>query len=67
MKNYNDKMSHKLKSPFFIVGLPRSGTKLLRDLLRQNPLINIPISGKSFHSTFKYLLKNYGFACSKKD
>jgi Sulfotransferase family len=28
--------------PLFVVGMPRSGTKLLRDLLRGHPLIRIP-------------------------
>lgn len=28
--------------PVFIVGMPRSGTKLLRDLLNQHPMISIP-------------------------
>ena len=28
--------------PLFIVGAPRSGTKLLRDLVKQHPLIGIP-------------------------
>jgi len=30
------------KGPLFIVGLPRSGTKLLRDLLNQHPNIGMP-------------------------
>jgi hypothetical protein len=30
------------EGPLFIVGMPRSGTKLLRDLLRGHPLIRIP-------------------------
>ncbi len=32
----------KTKAPFFILGLPRSGTTLLRDLLRSHPNIAIP-------------------------
>jgi hypothetical protein len=28
--------------PLFLVGMPRSGTKLLRDLLNQHPLIGLP-------------------------
>mgnify|MGYP000529984615 CR=1 FL=1 len=31
----------KFKGPLFIVGMPRSGTKLLRDLLNQHPKIHI--------------------------
>lgn len=34
--------------PLFIVGLPRSGTKLIRDLLNQNPRIGIPKSETHF-------------------
>ncbi len=34
--------------PLFIVGLPRSGTKLIRDLLNQNPKIAIPESETHF-------------------
>lgn len=34
--------------PVFIVGMPRSGTKLLRDLLNQNPQIGIPVSETHF-------------------
>ena len=30
------------RSPLFIVGMPRSGTKLIRDLLNRNPMIAIP-------------------------
>ncbi|MCK6525680.1 sulfotransferase, partial [Myxococcota bacterium] len=29
--------------PLFIVGAPRSGTKLFRDLLRQHPRVAIPL------------------------
>jgi hypothetical protein len=34
--------------PVFIVGMPRSGKKLLRDLLNQNPRIGIPIHETGF-------------------
>lgn len=40
-----DRMSvkvHLTKSPFFIVGCPRSGTSLLRNLLRSHPHLAIP-------------------------
>jgi hypothetical protein len=33
---------NKFRGPVFIAGMPRSGTKLLRDLLNQHPLISIP-------------------------
>ncbi|MEX1193381.1 MAG: sulfotransferase [Brumimicrobium sp.] len=35
--------NNKFNGPLFIVGLSRSGTKLLRDLLNRNNLINIPV------------------------
>jgi Sulfotransferase family len=38
----------KFAGPVFIVGMPRSGKKLLRDLLNQNPRIGIPIHETGF-------------------
>ena len=35
-------MTEPFTGPLFIVGMPRSGTKLLRDLLNQHPRISIP-------------------------
>jgi hypothetical protein len=35
-------LASRFSGPLFIVGMPRSGTKLLRDLLRGHPLIGIP-------------------------
>lgn len=35
-------------APVFIVGLPRSGTKLLRDLLNQHPVVAIPEAETEF-------------------
>jgi len=44
-------------SPIIILGMPRSGTKLIRTLLNQHPLINIPEKESYlFHS----LLKKFG-------
>ena len=34
--------------PLFIVGMPRSGTKLLRDLLNQHPSIGLPVGESHF-------------------
>ena len=34
--------------PLFVVGMPRSGTKLLRDLLNRNPGIGIPVVESHF-------------------
>lgn len=35
-------------APVFVVGMPRSGTKLLRDLLNQHPLVAIPEAETEF-------------------
>ena len=40
--------------PLMLVGLPRSGTKLLRDLINRHPDISIPVSESQF---IPYLLK----------
>ncbi len=50
-------MSFKLRSPIFIVGMPRSGTKLLRDLLRQHPQICIPKVESHF---IPFFIEKYG-------
>lgn len=44
--------------PLFIVGLPRSGTKLIRDLLNQNPRLGIPVSETHF---LPYWVDKFGF------
>ena len=46
------------KGPVFIVGFPRSGTKLLRDLLNRNPCIGIPVSESHF---IPFMIKKFGF------
>ena len=43
--------------PLFIIGMPRSGTKLLRDLLNQNPSIGIPPAETRF---IPYMIKRFG-------
>lgn len=50
-------VSDRLSSPVFIIGMPRSGTKLLRDLLKMNPGIGIPNSETSF---WPRLIKKFG-------
>ena len=50
-------MTSKFQGPLFIVGMPRSGTKLLRDLLNQNPEIAIPTVESHF---IPYLIKQFG-------
>lgn len=49
------------KGPLFIVGMPRSGTKLLRDLLNQHPKINIPEVETHF---LPFFIKKFGLNAS---
>jgi hypothetical protein len=44
--------------PVFVIGLPRSGTKLLRDLLNRNPKISILTSETWF---IPYMVKKFGY------
>lgn len=46
--------------PLFLVGMPRSGTKLLRDLLNQHPLIAIPEIETEFLPYWASVWRNYG-------
>lgn len=46
--------------PLFIVGMPRSGTKLLRELLNMHPSIGIPEIETNFLPTWKKKWENYG-------
>ena len=44
-------------SPIFIVGMPRSGTKLIREILNRSDDVFIPHSESVF---IPYLVKKYG-------
>jgi len=48
----------KFFGPVFIFGMPRSGTKLLRDLLNRNEKISIPVAESHF---IPYFVDKYGF------
>lgn len=50
--------------PVFIVGMPRSGTKLLRDLLNQHSHISIPSMESHFIPSF---IERYGLGANLKD
>ncbi|MEE9376878.1 MAG: sulfotransferase [Candidatus Lokiarchaeia archaeon] len=50
----------KLSSPIFLVGMPRSGTKLLRGLLNQHPLIEISNVETHFLPFWEKHWKKYG-------
>jgi len=43
-----ERANHTFEGPLFIVGMPRSGTKLLRDLLNRHPQIGIPVAETDF-------------------
>ena len=47
----------RFSGPLFIVGKPRSGTKLLRTLLNEHPLVAIPISETNF---FPLMIDTFG-------
>ena len=46
--------------PFFIVGMPRSGTKLLRELLNQSPDVWVPDVESQFIPRYARRMKKYG-------
>lgn len=46
--------------PLFIVGMPRSGTKLLRDLLNQHPKIGIPTVETNILALWRNNWQHYG-------
>lgn len=54
------KMQYLFKSsPIFIIGLPRSGTKLLREILNQHDKVSIPRAETGFIPFFYYRRKFY--------
>ena len=50
-------MGHRFLGPLFIVGMPRSGTKLLRGLLNEHPRVGIPFIETDF---LPYLIQHEG-------
>jgi len=50
-------MTKDFYGPMFIVGMPRSGTKLMRALLNQHPQINLTLAESHF---IPYFLKRFG-------
>lgn len=53
---FQEDPSQLFRGPIFVVGMPRSGTKLIRDLLNQNPSVGIPIAESHFipHLTHRF-------------
>ena len=51
--------SGRFEGPVFLVGMPRSGTKLLRDLLNNHSLIGIAPNESHFIPEFHARLRNY--------
>ena len=50
----------RFEGPIFLVGMPRSGTKLLRDLLNNHSMIGIAPNESHFIPEFYARLKDYG-------
>jgi len=48
------------EGPLFIIGMPRSGTKLLRSLLNENPLISIPTIETEFLPLWRKKWNSFG-------
>lgn len=51
---------NRFSGPLFIIGMPRSGTKLLRDLLNQHPNIQIPEIETNILPTWENNWQHYG-------
>lgn len=52
------------RGPVFVVGMPRSGTKLLRDIINNNKQIFIPPNESKI---IPYMVRNYGTTVSRPD
>jgi hypothetical protein len=52
--------SQKFQGPLFLIGMPRSGTKLLRDLLNQHSVIMIPTVETEFLPYWLKTWQDYG-------
>jgi sulfotransferase family protein len=50
-------MTSNFTGPLFVVGMPRSGTKLMRALLNQHPLINLTLAESHF---IPYFVQKFG-------
>jgi Sulfotransferase family len=50
-------MSSSFRGPIFIIGMPRSGTKLIRALLNQHPQINLTLAESHF---IPYFVRKFG-------
>lgn len=61
------KNSEQFFGPLFIVGMPRSGTKLLRDLLNNHPDIAIPDIETNLIPTWEKNWKRYGDLSNRKN
>jgi hypothetical protein len=59
-------MARSLNGPIFVVGMPRSGTKLLRALLNQHPMIKINTTETDFLPYWINHWESYGDLSSKR-
>ena len=57
VNTYQPTASSEFRGPLFVVGMPRSGTKLLRGLLNQHPLIRINTTETDF---LPYWINHWG-------
>ena len=58
--NFKMKSNYHFTGPIFIVGMPRSGTKLLREILNNHSLIAIPDNESHFIPYLYDRLDKYG-------
>ncbi|MEW6233116.1 MAG: sulfotransferase [Chloroflexota bacterium] len=60
MDRTQDEVATAFSGPVFVVGMPRSGTKLLRNLLNRHPLIRIPEIETEFLAWLAHHIRGYG-------
>jgi hypothetical protein len=58
--NNKTKKASSFRGPLFVVGMPRSGTKLIRDLLNNHPGVCIPEVETNFLATWNKNWQQYG-------
>jgi len=59
-KSNSDSLPRDFTGPLFVIGLPRSGTKLLRGLLNEHPQVGIPLAETEFLHWWSKNWKRWG-------